>query len=91
MRKLSPEAVHCGGVHEVGLPPALQVVCQHVRVVLQDLPVYELPNLGQPSLSMPEFLSFYHWPGCPTAEVAYMTLPGNEVKQLPSCMPPASW
>ena len=43
--ELAPEAVHSRGVHEVGLPRPVQVVGQHVRVVLQDLPVDQLPHL----------------------------------------------
>ena len=49
--ELAAEGVHGGGVHEVGLPPAGQVVGQHVRVVLQDLPVDQLPHLRSQTLS----------------------------------------
>ena len=44
---LAAEVVNSGGVHEVGAPAhaVAQVVRQHLRVVLQDLPVDQIPNL----------------------------------------------
>ena len=44
--KLALEVVDCAGVHEVRLVlTALQVVSQHRGVVLQNLSVYQLPDL----------------------------------------------
>lgn len=44
-------STHCRGVHVAGprARPVLQVVCQHVRVVLQDLPVDQVPHLERRS------------------------------------------
>ena len=44
---LAAEVVDGGGVHEVGAPAhaVAQVVRQHLRVVLQDLPVDQVPHL----------------------------------------------
>ena len=49
VRKLPPEVVHRRRIHEVGLvvAPTRQVVCQHVRMVLQDLTVDQLPDLPE--------------------------------------------
>ena len=46
MRELALEVVHCRGVHKIGLlPVSCQKFCQHVRVILQDLPVDEFSHL----------------------------------------------
>ena len=74
VRELALEVVHRAGVHEAGLlPPARQVVRQHVRVVLQDLPVDQVPHLHHPS----SMLTSSGHARLPAVMPLPVTVPGN--------------